>query len=75
MRPGPGAPHRTMHVTIAASFQIEYRQYLDPDGNPTGKTLPAIARDLEQLVQMYKLMSFNRRFGHAPRVRAGTGLP
>lgn len=51
-----------MHVTIAASFQIEYRQYLDPDGNPTGKTLPAIARDLEQLVQMYKLMSFNRVF-------------
>src|SRR5690606_39947900 len=49
-------------VTLAASFEIEYRQYLDADGNPRGKNLPAIARDLEQLVQLYQLMVFTRTF-------------
>ena len=49
-------------MTVAASFEIEYRQYLDTDGHPMGKTLPAIARDLDQLVQLYQLMSFTRIF-------------
>ncbi len=49
-------------MTIAASFEIEYRQYLDTDGNPIGSNLPPIARDLEQLVAIYQLMSFTRVF-------------
>lgn len=49
-------------MTTVASFEIEYRQYLDPDGHPVGKKLPAIAKDLDQLVQIYQLMSFTRVF-------------
>lgn len=49
-------------MTIAATFEIEYRQYLDTDGHPQGKHLPAIAKDLDQLVQIYQLMSFTRVF-------------
>lgn len=57
-----GRPEQEPVVTIAASFEIEYRQYLDPDGNPIGSALPPIARDLEQLVAIYQLMSFTRVF-------------
>lgn len=49
-------------MTTAATFEIEYRQYLDPDGHPIGKQLPAIARDLDHLVELYQLMSFTRVF-------------
>jgi pyruvate dehydrogenase E1 component alpha subunit len=49
-------------VTIAATFEIEYLQYLDADGKLVRDDLPAFARDLKQLVELYKLMSYVRVF-------------
>jgi pyruvate dehydrogenase E1 component alpha subunit len=49
-------------VPIAATFEIEYLQYLDPDGKLVRDDLPAFARDVKQLVELYKLMLFVRVF-------------
>ena len=49
-------------MTIAATFEIEYLQYLDADGKLVRDDLPAFARDVKQLVELYKLMSFVRVF-------------
>jgi len=49
-------------MSIAARFEIEYLQYLDPDGKPLGKELPAIAKDTARLVELFKQMLFVRVF-------------
>ena len=49
-------------MSIAATFEIEYLQYLDADGKLVRDDLPAIARDVRQLVELYKLMLYVRVF-------------
>ena len=49
-------------MSIAATFEIEYLQYLDADGKLVRDDLPAFARDVKQLVELYKLMLFVRVF-------------
>ena len=49
-------------MSIAASFEIEYLQYIDPTGKPVGKDLPAIAKDGKRLVALFKQMLFVRVF-------------
>jgi len=49
-------------VTVVASFEIQYLQYLDADGKLVRADLPEFAKDLKQLVELYKLMSFVRVF-------------
>ena len=49
-------------VSIAATFEIEYLQYLDAEGKLVRDDVPAFARDVNQLVELYKLMLFVRVF-------------
>jgi 2-oxoisovalerate dehydrogenase E1 component alpha subunit len=49
-------------VTIAAKFEIEYLQYLDAEGKEVRKDLPAFAKDLDHMVELYKLMLSTRVF-------------
>jgi pyruvate dehydrogenase E1 component alpha subunit len=49
-------------MPTAATFDIEYVQYLDPDGKLVRQDLPECARDPASLVELYKLMSFVRVF-------------
>lgn len=46
----------------AATFDIEYRQYLNESGKPTTKNLPAFAKDKELLRELYKDMCLLRAF-------------
>ena len=46
----------------AASFEIDYLQYLGPDGKPVRRDLPAFAKDLDALRELFKLMLFTRVF-------------
>ena len=48
-------------MTLAAKFEIEYLQYLGPDGKPVGE-LPEAFRDPKQLVPLFKQMLFVRTF-------------
>jgi pyruvate dehydrogenase E1 component alpha subunit len=49
-------------VAAVASFEIQYLQYLDAEGKLVREDLPEFAKDLKQLVELYKLMSFVRVF-------------
>lgn len=49
-------------MKTTARFEIGYEQLLDPDGKPLVKKLPAFARDAEQMLAMYRVMSFTRAF-------------
>jgi pyruvate dehydrogenase E1 component alpha subunit len=49
-------------MSIAATFEIEYLQYLDADGKLVRSDLPEFARDAKQLVELYKTMLFVRVF-------------
>ena len=49
-------------MSIAATFEIEYLQYLDAEGKLVRDDLPAFARDIKQLIELYKLMLFVRVF-------------
>ena len=40
-------------MTVAASFEIEYLQYLGPDGKPVGE-LPKAFRDPKALLPLFK---------------------
>ena len=44
-----------------AEFKIGYSQFLDPDGRPAPE-LPDFARDPEELLKMYRLMTLTRVF-------------
>jgi len=48
-------------VTIAATFQIEYQQFLDPHGKVVSP-LPAFANDKAALVSLYKAMVLMRTY-------------
>src|SRR3546814_6226569 len=62
-RSGPAPiPHRTrIAMTIAAKFEIEYLQYLGPDGKLSGKLPPAV-KDAKALVPLLKQMLYVRTF-------------
>jgi pyruvate dehydrogenase E1 component alpha subunit len=49
-------------VPIAAQFEIEYLQYMDAAGKLVRDDLPEFARDLKQMVELYKLMVSTRVF-------------
>ncbi|HEV2607216.1 MAG TPA: pyruvate dehydrogenase (acetyl-transferring) E1 component subunit alpha [Xanthomonadaceae bacterium] len=49
-------------MSIAAKFEIEYLQYMDPTGKLVGKDLPALAKDGKRLVELFKQMLFVRVF-------------
>lgn len=49
-------------MASVASFEIEYRQYIGPDGKPTRKDLPRFARSGDTLVDLYKQMVLVRTF-------------
>src|SRR3546814_11814402 len=48
-------------MTIAAKFEIEYLQYLGPDGKLSGKLPPAV-KDAKALVPLLKQMLYVRPF-------------
>ena len=48
-------------MTISAKFEIEYLQYLDPEGKSAAK-LPKIAADRDAMLSMYRMMSTVRVF-------------
>ena len=54
--------HHGSSVSIAASFEIDYLQYLDESGKLLNEDAPAFARDVRALVDAYKLMCFTRVF-------------
>src|SRR5690606_21881198 len=54
--------HRRPPVSVVATFEIEHLQYLDPDGKLVRDDLPAFARDIKQLVELFKTMLFVRVF-------------
>ncbi len=49
-------------MSLAASFQIEFLQYLNPDGTSNGRPLPELAKDTGRLVELFKQMLFVRVF-------------
>ncbi len=49
-------------MATAATFDVEHVQFLDPEGKPVVKELPAIAKDTKRLVELYKQMLFVRTF-------------
>ncbi|MGH8062977.1 MAG: pyruvate dehydrogenase (acetyl-transferring) E1 component subunit alpha [Pseudoxanthomonas sp.] len=49
-------------MTLAAQFQIEYLQYLGPDGKLVRDDLPEAARDTARLLELFKQMLFVRTF-------------
>ena len=51
-----------MARTVAA-FQVDYFQFLDPDGKLVeDQQVPAVARDFDRLVELYRLMVLTRVF-------------
>ena len=49
-------------MSIAASFEIEYLQYLGPDGTLVRNDLPEAGRDVARLRELFKQMLFVRTF-------------
>lgn len=49
-------------MSIAASFEIDYLHYLDESGRLLDGEVPAFARDVRALVELYQLMCFTRVF-------------
>lgn len=48
-------------MKVIAEFQIGYRQYLDPEGKPV-QELPDFARNHDEMLRMYRLMTLTRSF-------------
>jgi pyruvate dehydrogenase E1 component alpha subunit len=44
-----------------ADFEIQYSQFLDPQGKPS-KDIPALAKDTDKLLDMYRIMTETRVF-------------
>src|SRR3546814_114536 len=59
--PAPIPPRTRIAMTIAAKFEIEYLQYLSPDGKLSGKLPPAV-KDAKALVPLLKQMLYVRTF-------------
>lgn len=49
-------------VPTAAKFEIEYLQYMDAEGKLVRKDIPAFAKDLDHMVELYKVMTSTRVF-------------
>ncbi|GGD45394.1 pyruvate dehydrogenase (acetyl-transferring) E1 component subunit alpha [Pseudoxanthomonas indica] len=49
-------------MTIAAKFEIEFLQYLGPDGRLVREDLPEAGRDTQRLRELFKQMLFVRTF-------------
>ena len=49
-------------MPTVATFEIEYLQYLGPDGNLVRDDLPEFAKDRRNLVELFKQMLFVRSF-------------
>ncbi len=49
-------------MSTAATFEIDYVQYLDENGSPTRDDWPAFAENLTELTELYKLMVQVRSF-------------
>ncbi|MHB8425736.1 MAG: pyruvate dehydrogenase (acetyl-transferring) E1 component subunit alpha [Gammaproteobacteria bacterium] len=49
-------------MKTVASFEIKYSQYLDAEGKLTQKKLPGFAENHDELLKMYRMMSFVRVF-------------
>ncbi|MCF6288703.1 MAG: pyruvate dehydrogenase (acetyl-transferring) E1 component subunit alpha [Proteobacteria bacterium] len=49
-------------MTTVASFNVEYKQYLSPQGELVGDITPDIAKDYEQLKALYETMVMTRIF-------------
>ncbi len=49
-------------MPTVATFEIEYLQYLGPDGRLVGDELPEFAQDRDKLVELFKQMLFVRSF-------------
>ena len=49
-------------MSVVATFEIEYLQYLNPQGELVRNDLPEFAKDIKQLIELYKMMSFVRVF-------------
>jgi 2-oxoisovalerate dehydrogenase E1 component alpha subunit len=49
-------------MSLVASFEIEYLQYLGPDGRLVRDDLPEFARDRRNLVDLFKTMLYVRTF-------------
>ena len=49
-------------MSVVATFEIEYLQYLNAQGELVRNDLPEFAKDIKQLVELYKTMSFVRVF-------------
>ncbi|MCG8432776.1 MAG: pyruvate dehydrogenase (acetyl-transferring) E1 component subunit alpha [Gammaproteobacteria bacterium] len=60
-------------MSTAAKFEIKHYQYLDPEGRLTAKKLPAFAKKPDELVEMYKMMSFVRVFDNKAIALQRTG--
>jgi 2-oxoisovalerate dehydrogenase E1 component subunit alpha len=48
-------------MKTVAEFRVEYSRLLDPDGDATGE-LPSFARDGEEVLRMYRMMTLARTF-------------
>ena len=49
-------------MKTVATFEIKYQQYLDPEAKLVQKNLPKFAQDKDELLKMYRMMSFVRVF-------------
>jgi 2-oxoisovalerate dehydrogenase E1 component alpha subunit len=49
-------------MSLVASFEIEYLQYLGPDGRLVREDVPEFARDRRNLVELFKQMLYVRTF-------------
>jgi 2-oxoisovalerate dehydrogenase E1 component alpha subunit len=49
-------------LKTAATFEIKYQQFLDPEAKLTQKKLPKFAENPDELLKMYRMMSFVRVF-------------
>ena len=47
-------------MKTVATFEIKYQQYLDPEAKLVQKELPKFAKDKDELLKMYRMMSFVR---------------
>jgi len=48
-------------LSTIAEFKVDYRQFIDPEGQVVAE-LPAFAKDPEELLKMYRLMTLTRVF-------------
>ena len=49
-------------MPIVANFEIEYQQYLGPDGRLNGEDLPEFAKDKKNILELFKHMLYVRSF-------------